>query len=141
MTYQIVWGSLILGICSVIHLSLLIVWISASHRWYPAKGNPTRNYRVFILIATTFATIVFAHTVQVWLWAFVFLALGALPNMDDAIYFALVTYTTVGYGDVTVSSDFRLLGGMAAVTGLLNFGVSTAFLVGLLGRVFPRHLH
>ena len=49
----------------------------------------------------------------------------------------LVTYTTVGYGDVIVGPDYRLFAAMAAVTGLLNFGLSTAFLVGLFGRLLP----
>ena len=81
--------------------------------------------------------VLFAHTIQVWIWAGAFMALKVLPNISDAIYFSLVTYTTVGYGDVTVGGGFRIFGAMAAVTGLLNFGLSTAFLVGLFDRMMP----
>lgn len=81
-----------------------------------------------------FFIVVMGHAFQVWLWAMAFTVLGTLPNIDDAIYFSLVTYTTLGYGDVTVANGFRTFAVIAAVTGLLNFGLSTAFLVGLLGK-------
>jgi len=63
-----------------------------------------------------------------------------LPDFSDALYFLLITYTTVGYGDVTVGPDYTLYAAMAAVTGLLNFGLSTAFLVGLFTRLLPAEL-
>lgn len=75
------------------------------------------------------------RSVQVWIWAIVFVMAGTLPDLAEAIYFSLVTYTTLGYGDVVVGSGVRIFGAMAAVTGLLNFGFSTAFLVGLFARL------
>jgi Ion channel len=65
------------------------------------------------------------------------LILGAVANVPDAVYFALATYTTVGYGDVVLASEHRVFGAMAAVTGMLVFGLSTAFLVAILTRHFP----
>lgn len=93
-----------------------------------------------MLTAFAFAAVVLAHTVQVWAWAATFIALGALTGFADALYFSLVTYTTLGYGDVTVGQDFRLFAAMAAVTGVLSFGLSSAFLVGLLARILSAHL-
>ena len=61
--------------------------------------------------------------------------MGALPNLSDALYFSIVTYTTLGYGDIIVGQEFRIFAAMAALTGLLNLGLSTAFLVGLFGRI------
>jgi len=140
ITAQILWGSLVLGLCSIIHLSVMIYWVRSLRSFDTILQRTTRGVRLFALIGSTFAVVVFAHTIQVWLWAFSFLVLDALPSLSEAIYFSLVTYTTVGYGDVTMSADFRIFGAMASVTGLLNFGLSTAFLVGLLGKLFPDHL-
>lgn len=56
-------------------------------------------------------------------------AIRAIASLEDAIYFALVTSTTLGYGDITLGSRWRLFGAMAAVNGLLTFGLSTAFLI------------
>lgn len=63
---------------------------------------------------------------QMALWALVYLALGEFETAEAALYFSGVTFTTLGYGDVTLSSDARLLGPLEAAGGLLMFGVSTA---------------
>ena len=101
-----------------------------------------RNYRTEYgilktgaLIGAAFVAVVFSYTVQVWAWAAAFISMGALPNLSDALYFSIVTYTTLGYGDIIVGQEFRIFAAMAALTGLLNLGLSTAFLVGLFGRI------
>ncbi len=134
---QIISGSVLLLLCSVIHLGLLITTASFM-RWISAHFPNTHLRRHWgFATAVAFAAVVVAHTIQVWLWAAAFIALDALALFSDALYFALVTYTTVGYGDVTVGEGFRLFAAMAAVTGLLNFGLSTAFLVGLMSKLLP----
>ena len=57
------------------------------------------------------------------------LLLGVSPDLEHAVYFALVSFTTLGYGDVLLPVGWRILGGMAAANGLLNFGLMTAVLV------------
>lgn len=137
LTTQIILGSCLLLACSGIHLGLLVMTASVLKRVGLRFSTPHRVNHWGALTAIAFAIIVLAHTIQVWVWAVSFVALGALSNFADAIYFALVTYTTLGYGDVTVGQDYRLFAAMAAVTGLLNFGLSTAFLVGLLTKLLP----
>jgi hypothetical protein len=60
--------------------------------------------------------------------------------MGEAIYFALSTYTTLGYGDVILGREHRTFAAMAAVTGLLNIGLSTAFLVGMFSKMLQNPL-
>lgn len=88
-----------------------------------------------VILSLSILGLLGAHTVEIWIWAAVFLFLQELSNVEEAIYFATVTYTTLGYGDVTLSPHVRNLGTLAAVTGLLTFGISTAVLVGLVGRL------
>lgn len=136
---QIVLGSGLLVLCSAIHIGFLIYAIQLLTRFAGLQsGLPNQSVRKWgALVSVAFIIIVFAHTIQVWAWALSFLVLGALTTMADAIYFSIVTYTTLGYGDVTVEEGFRVFAAMAAVTGLLNFGLSTAFLVGLLSKLLP----
>ncbi len=75
------------------------------------------------------------QTIQVWIWAFSFLYLSALPTLSEAMYFSLITFTTVGYGDITLGEGTRVYAAMAAVTGVLSFGLSTAFLAALTARI------
>jgi len=141
MTVQIFWGSLLLVVCSAMHLALLIRWMLWLKHYMARKQDSGHFWRVTLPMGGTFVAIVFSHTLQVWLWAGVLVGLGAMAETANAIYFSLVTYTTLGYGDVLLGDDFRIFGAMAAVTGLLNFGISTAILVALLSRTLPRELH
>ena len=139
MTGQIISGSMILGICSFIHLIMIVWWVSLLKR----RSSPAENksfMRIFVTIAGTFGLLLFSHTIQIWIWAIILVWLGALPDLFQGIYFSLVTYTTLGYGDVILIDEYKVFGAMASVNGLLNFGVSTAFLVAVLSKVLPNHL-
>jgi hypothetical protein len=59
--------------------------------------------------------------------------------MPSAFYFSAVTYTTTGYGDVVLPADWRLLGGVEALTGILMCGWSTGFFFAIVDRIYqPR---
>ena len=74
-------------------------------------------------------------------WAVIFLLISDLPDLATSFYFATVTYTTLGYGDIVLGQDARLVATFCAVTGLLTFGIRTAFLIGVLGKVLPDDLN
>lgn len=95
---------------------------------------PHRPKLMLILIALLLA-IQAAVSVCVWLWALTFWALGLFPAMEPALYFAVVSFTTLGFGDILLPVDWRLLSGFAASNGLLLFGLFTAFLVEIMRRV------
>lgn len=73
-------------------------------------------------------------TVSVWSWAFSYWGLGIFATLEEAVYFSLVSFTTLGFGDVLLPQEWRLLSGMEAVNGLLMFGLLTAVLVEVLRR-------
>jgi len=75
------------------------------------------------------------HTVEVWLYAGVYLALGALHDLETAVYFSTVSFTTIGYGDVVLDQKWRLVGAIEGANGLLLFGWSTAFLFSVINRM------
>lgn len=74
-------------------------------------------------------------TVGVWLWAFVFIHLNIFPSLEEAVYYSLVAYTTLGLGDVVVPVEWRLLGGMTGANGFLMFGLLTAMLTDALRHI------
>ena len=51
-----------------------------------------------------------AALLEVNLWAFTFLAVGAIPDLEPALHFSTVTFTTLGYVDITLDASWRLLG-------------------------------
>ena len=131
---QIMWGSLFLGLCLILHTLLL----AFSTDWLATLDHKLRKWkfgaRTVMLLLMALVVVVFAHTAQVWIWAAVYIHYGALANWNDAIYFSLVTYTSLGYGDIVLGPGIRIFAAFASVTGLLGFGLSTALLVALFGR-------
>lgn len=88
------------------------------------------------LILCAFVAILIGHTVEIWVWALSLKWMRALSSLEDAVYFALVTTTTLGYGDLTLDRRWRIFGAMAAVNGLMTFGLSTAFLIDVFARTY-----
>jgi hypothetical protein len=74
-------------------------------------------------------------TTEVWLYAAAYLAVGALHDLESALYFSTTNFTTMGYGDIVLDHKWRLMGAIEGANGLLLFGWSTAFLISVTGRM------
>lgn len=75
------------------------------------------------------------HTVEIWSYAAVYMLLGEFSSLEDALYFSTSTFSTVGYGDLTLSERHRLVGAIEGAVGFLMIGWSTAFLVTVTARM------
>ncbi|PHR16433.1 MAG: transporter [Sphingopyxis sp.] len=75
------------------------------------------------------------HGIEIWLYAFVFLGLGALPTIDEAIYFSTITYSTTGYDDEGFNKAWRMVAAIEGVNGIILLGWSTAFFVTVVARM------
>lgn len=84
---------------------------------------------VFVVFA-----LIFVHFVEIWLFAFLYDFVGALRNFRDALYFSTSSYATLG-SDGPISHQWRLVGAIEGLLGIILLGWSTAFFV----RV-PNHL-
>lgn len=136
LPHQLIWGSLVLILCLILETAILLHCAEVLRRMSKRIGTVFKPRHTTILIFVALSYILFAHTLQVWIWSSGFVLSGALPDWNTAIYFSLVTYTTLGYGDVILGPGLRIFAAFSAVTGLLGFGISTAFLVGAIGKVF-----
>ena len=58
-----------------------------------------------------------------------------MPDAQSAFYFSAVTYTTTGYGDLVLPPEWRLLGAIEALTGILMCGWSTGFFFAIVSRL------
>lgn len=75
------------------------------------------------------------HTVEIWAYAWLFVEVGALHSFDEALYFSTTTYSTVGYGDIVLPPDWRLVGAIEGANGIILLGWSTAFFVSVVNRI------
>jgi voltage-gated potassium channel len=80
----------------------------------------------------------FGHFAQVGLWAGFLVWLGALQIYNDAFYFSLVTFATLGYGDIVLAPGYRVFGALGATCGSLMLGWSTALIFAAISRGLAR---
>ena len=76
------------------------------------------------------------HLFQVGLWAGLFRWIGEFEDFETAYYHSAVNFSSLGYGDFVMSSEWRLLGAMEAAGGILMFGVSTALGFAVINGIF-----
>ena len=101
-----------------------------------ADGN-FRPARVLSILISTALVLISLHIIEILIWALAYmliLPVDELQNLEAAFYFSAVTFTTLGYGDITLNTDWRILSGLQAINGILLIGWSTAFLVAVLQR-------
>src|SRR5262249_31636603 len=134
MLRQLIMGSAV-SICNIMIHALVMTavvrvarTVGAKKMAHPAIPPDLRHGwdRVSVLMA--------AHMLEVLVWALAYAIVDAAPAGADLVYFALVNYTTLGYGDVTPMARWRLLGPMTAMNGVLLFGWSTAVIFQVLRR-------
>jgi hypothetical protein len=132
---QILWGSMYLGVCLTLQMVFLGLTELALSRFTGRLKARRRFVRVTLILLFSLVFIVSSHTAQVWVWAAAYVMWEVLPDWNTSVYFSLVTYTSLGYGDIVLAPGVRIFAAFAAVTGLLGFGISTAYLVSLLNRL------
>jgi hypothetical protein len=103
-----------------------------SHLWLIREPHRPKLLLVMLGVSLVVLGII---TAGVWIWALAFYLLGIFATLEASVYFSLVSFTTLGFGDVLLPDEWRLLSGMAAANGLLNFGLLTALLVEALRHV------
>jgi Ion channel len=133
---QIALGSVLL-LASIL-TTAISAWVmevayGRSHGWLMREPH---RLKLMAMIAVVSVWVLGVITAGIWIWAVAFHVLGVFTSLEEAVYFAMVTYTTLGFGDLLLPQEWRLLGGMAAANGLLNFGLLTALFVEAL-----RHVH
>jgi hypothetical protein len=88
------------------------------------------------LVIRTAWCLVAVHLTEIAVWALFYWWVRCLPDLESALYFAGVTYTTVGYGDVVLPKEWRLLGPIEGLAGILMCGLSTGFFFALVTRLY-----
>jgi hypothetical protein len=129
MLLQIAIGSgllLVNIILAAVTAMMMEVVFARTHGWF--LEEPHRPKLVVLVIGVSI-WVLGMITAGTWIWALAYRALHVFPSMHEAVYFSLVAYTTLGLGDVLPSPEWRLLAGMEAANGFLNFGLLTALLI------------
>ena len=129
-------GNVLLGlgtmvVCLAIQACLVVVAIHFYASHHKVNTSPT-PITTFVLIGAVMLVLVIGNFLQISLWAGLFMFLDEFTDFKTAAYFSAVNFATLGYGDIVMSEQHRILGPMQAVNGVLMIGVSTAVVMSAL---------
>jgi hypothetical protein len=124
----------LMGLCVTIHAMGLI----AVFRWIRERlpDGPRHFWPSTWTLIRIASWTVFLHLLQIIVWAILYAWRDAMPDFTSAAYFSAVTYTTTGYGDLVLPEEWRLVGGVEALTGILMCGLSTGMFFAVFSQIF-----
>jgi hypothetical protein len=134
MIPKLLIGLCLMALCVMIHATGVVL----AFRWIQLRMHPIGGRywpAVWLLIRVAGYTIL-VHLVQIVVWAFFYTWKGGMPDLATACYFSAVTYTTTGYGDLVLPQEWRLVGGVEALTGIMMCGLSTGFFFAVFTKIF-----
>jgi len=108
--------------------------------WRVARGGHARS-RIFkeLLVSMFTAWMFIGMLLEALVWALFYLynpAITTLPDLEAALYFSVVTFASVGYGDVVITGDWRMLASLEGANGVIIFGWTTALIFYVIQRVY-----
>ncbi len=133
MLIQLVLASVMAALIVLVHLFGLAVLA----RLLRSHSRFMRHVQILPLTLLLGATlgILAIHTVEIWIYAALYLKLHAFADFEEALYYSTVTYASIGYGDVLMPHAWRILGAIEGAVGIIMLGWSIAFLVSLLTQL------
>ena len=126
----------LMSACVLVHASG-VSW--ALVRLRNVAERPPAFWRTTLLCIRLAAIMVFCHLLEITIWALFYSWNQAMPGVQASLYFSAVTYTTTGYGDLVLAPQWRLVGGVEALTGILMCGWSTGFFFAVVSRITADH--
>ena len=89
-------------------------------------------------LSVVMAVLMVGHFFMFATWAMLFTSLGEFEDFSTAFYHSTVNFTSLGYGDIVMSEERRLLGALEAANGVLMFGLSAGAILSVMNGVFSR---
>lgn len=124
--------------CVVIHGAGMVFGL----RWLVGVELRSRGslslLATFRVLSGVVSWLLVLHLLQILAWAFCYEWGGCFPDFFTSFYYSATSYSTVGYGDVIPAGNWKLVGSIEAVTGVLMFGWSTGVLFAVVNRLMSR---
>ncbi len=138
MAFQVVLCLSIITVTIFIHGSGTAWWLNYLLQKHNITERSNGYSKNMIILSLTAVFLMILHYVEIAIWAVVYLLLPQLDKLqswEEAIYFSTVTYTTTGYGDITLPPFWRVMSGFEAMNGILLFGWSTAMFYAIVQKI------
>jgi hypothetical protein len=134
MLLNITIGALLIVVTTRIHAEGMLL-ASLLLRTRIAQEGDRLQRKHFYLVGAIVLIMFLASIVEVLVWAFTYMGLNAIEGVEQTLYFSMVTFTTLGYGDVVLTEDWRLLASFQAANGAILLGWTTAIVLAAVQRI------
>jgi len=141
MLLNIIVGLIVIGITVVIQGYGTMFWVSKYDKERSLLDEKKFKKQGTRLMISTAIFLISIHLVQAAIWALVYMLLPGITEFETfekSIYFSLVTFTTLGYGEITIASGNRILAGLEAINGITLIGWSTAFMFAIFQELIKK---
>lgn len=139
LTEEILTGLGLMVLTIILHASFMVVGFRMA-KWRLSRfGHASGELFRAILISAITAWMFLAVVIEASLWAVLYLyipEIKTIPDLETAFYFSMVTFTTLGYGDVVLTGNWRTLASIQAANGVIIFGWTTALIFAFIQRIF-----
>lgn len=122
-------------ITTIIHSGVTLLVVHSTFR-DSKKRVIQRKYLRSVWLAVIVIIMFFATILESGIWAFCYLYLGALQSFEEALYFSIVTFSTLGFGDLILEPEWRFLSALEAANGIIMFGWSTAIVIAAVQKLY-----
>ena len=122
----------LVGITVTIHAVGLAALLRAMMRLHARQVRDFWSVTLVVISLTCYLVLI--HLLEIFVWGLFYYWQDCLPDVESALYFSGVTYTTVGYGDLVLPQAWRMFGPLEAMTGTLMFGLSTGVFFAIVHR-------
>ena len=100
-----------------------------------ARKDAGAKHRTTYVISVIMVVLFIGHMIQVAVWAALFMFVGEFDDLLTAYYHSMVNFASLGYGDIVMSEQWRLMGAIESCIGVLMFGVSAGAMLSIMNFI------
>ena len=134
---NIMLGLAVMVLCLFVQ-SILVAVAVVFYGRHRTSNVSASFFSTVMLIGGVMLVLVLGNFIQIVIWGAVFVHLEEFESYRVAAYHSAVNFATLGYGDIVMTEEHRILGPMQAINGVLMVGVSTAVMITTLQDAIKR---
>ena len=104
-------------LCLVVQAAIAFWSVRYYVRQTLAATSPRKFLAGLRTLLVAMLAMVAGNFVQITLWGVLFIWLGEFSELYEAVYHSAVNFASLGYGDIVMSKNWKLLGPLEAVNG------------------------
>lgn len=131
MLYPLLIAAALVAATVMIHASGFTLML----RTFSIK-TPKRPWQITWQLIQVAWALIAMHMLGIILWGGFYWYHGCLPDLESALYFSGITYTSIGYGDLVLVEPWRLLSPIQGLVGILMCGLSAGAFFALASRIY-----